>query len=204
VRNPDSVKARLKQIAIAENIPFDYLLTHYFIERMIYRLSVSAYADNFILKGGLLLYTILENDARVTRDVDFLARRLTGVPDALTDVFRAICMIESDDAVRFDPTSVTSERIKEGELLHEAVRQTLKRRGTPLSDMPAVFSDEFSRLKDKQIQWQAFQKRIRVAEGMAFADVISRITVFLRPIYLAVLSESMWTQHWNSKTSRWE
>ena len=71
--NPDSVKARLKQIAIAENKPFDYFLTHYFTERTIYRLSLSPYADNFILKGGMLLYAILGNDARATRDIDFLA-----------------------------------------------------------------------------------------------------------------------------------
>jgi len=41
-----------------------------------YRLSLSSYADNFILKGGMLLYTILGNDARATQDIDFLARRL--------------------------------------------------------------------------------------------------------------------------------
>jgi predicted nucleotidyltransferase component of viral defense system len=54
--NPGSVKARLKQLAVAENKPFDYLMTYYFAERLLYRLSVSEYADNFILKGGLLLY----------------------------------------------------------------------------------------------------------------------------------------------------
>jgi hypothetical protein len=59
MRNPDSIKARLKQLAASGNKPYDYLLAHYFTERMIYRLSLSSYADNFILKGGLLLYTIL-------------------------------------------------------------------------------------------------------------------------------------------------
>ena len=111
---PDSVKARLKQLAVIGNKPFDYLLTYYFIERIIYRISVSAYADNFILKGGLLLYTILENDARATRDIDFLARRLNNTLENLTNVFASICSIELDDAVRFDLNTITAERIKEG------------------------------------------------------------------------------------------
>jgi predicted nucleotidyltransferase component of viral defense system len=298
MRNPDSIKARLRQLAVAENRPFDYLLTHYFIERMIYRLSVSAYAGNFILKGGLLLYTILENDARATRDIDFLARRLNNVPEELTEVFRALCEIESDDAVRFDPATVTSERIKEGAdyegvrvkvtgfldktrcvlqfdvgfgdvvvpkpvtmeypslldmerpriqayspesviaekfeamlalseansrmkdfydvftlsrlfafegaVLYEAVRQTLERRGTPLSATPAVFSDEFSRLNDKQLQWQAFQRRIRVAEGITYTDAISRITAFMQPVYLAILSEKEWLAQWDNSTGQWK
>jgi predicted nucleotidyltransferase component of viral defense system len=69
----ESVKARLKNIAVAEKKPFNYILMHYFIERLLYRLSISAYAGNFILKGGLLLYTVLGNKARTTRDIDLLA-----------------------------------------------------------------------------------------------------------------------------------
>ena len=112
--NADSVKARLKKIAIAENKPFNYFLVRYFTERAVYRLSRSPYADHFILKGGLLLYTILGNDARATRDIDFLAHRLKNDTEELTGIFRAICSIEADDAVRFDLDSITSERIKEG------------------------------------------------------------------------------------------
>ncbi|MDR1509476.1 MAG: hypothetical protein LBS53_07535 [Synergistaceae bacterium] len=46
--NSASVKDRLKNLAVKLNRPFDYLLMHYFIERLLYRLSTSPYVDNFI------------------------------------------------------------------------------------------------------------------------------------------------------------
>jgi hypothetical protein len=52
----ESVKAKLKKAADSESKDFDYVLMHYFIERLLYRLSVSPYVGNFTLKGGLLLY----------------------------------------------------------------------------------------------------------------------------------------------------
>lgn len=113
MKSPDSIKARLRNLAEKENRPFDYLLMHYFIERLLYRLSISDYADNFILKGGLLLYAMLDNDARATRDIDFLARRIENVPEELIRIFTDICSIDADDAVRFDASTITAQRIKE-------------------------------------------------------------------------------------------
>jgi hypothetical protein len=53
----ESIKAWLKNIAVAEGKPFNYILMHYFVERLLYRLSVSAYADNFILiRGAFVVY----------------------------------------------------------------------------------------------------------------------------------------------------
>ena len=295
--SPDSVKARLKQLAVIENKPFDYLLTYYFIERIICRISVSAYTYNFILKGGLLLYTILENDARATRDIDFLARRINNTLENLTNVFAAVCSIELDDAVRFDLNTITAERIKEGAdyegvrvkvtgyldktrhvqqfdigfgdvvvprpvtmeyptildmeppliyaysresviaekfeamlmlseansrmkdfydvcmlsrrfdfegpVLYEAVRQTLEHRSTPLSKEPTVFSVGFLTLNEKQIQWQAFQKRIRVAADISFTEAVKQINEFLYPVYQSILSENEWMKHWDCRDGQW-
>jgi predicted nucleotidyltransferase component of viral defense system len=109
----DSIKARLKTIADMEDKDFNYILIHYFIERLLYRLSVSPYAGNFILKGGLLLYTVLEQRARATRDIDLLAYHIQNLPDEMVRIFREIAMIPSDDAVSFDTETITVERIKE-------------------------------------------------------------------------------------------
>jgi len=57
--NPESIKARLKKEADSNKKDFNFLLLHYFIERLLYRLSISSYATNFILKGGLLESTVL-------------------------------------------------------------------------------------------------------------------------------------------------
>lgn len=54
IRNMDaSVKARLKNIAKEYKKTFNLILQLYMQERLLYRLSVSEYKDNFILKGGL-------------------------------------------------------------------------------------------------------------------------------------------------------
>ena len=113
MNNADSIKARLKAIAVTEGKPFDYLLMHYFIERLLYRLSVSDYADSFVLKGGLLLYILLDNNARATKDIDFLARHVGNAPEELAEIFEKIARIPADDAVHFDTGSITATRIKE-------------------------------------------------------------------------------------------
>jgi predicted nucleotidyltransferase component of viral defense system len=109
----DSIKSRLKNLAITEKKQFDYLLMLYFIERILYRISVSKYRDVFVLKGGLLLYTILDDKARVTKDIDLLARELASTLDGLQEIFKEVCSIEADDAVRFDIKTIRAERIKE-------------------------------------------------------------------------------------------
>lgn len=109
----DSIKAKLKKIAVSEGKQFDYLLTLYVIERMIYRISISKYSDKFILKGGLLMYTILDEKARVTKAVDLLAKEFDNSIENISRVFHEIIGIEADDAIKFDIDSLTAEKIKE-------------------------------------------------------------------------------------------
>lgn len=113
MRTPESIKAKLKNCAVRTGKPFDYMLTHYFIERMLYRLSISPYGERFILKGGVFLYSLFENDARTTRDIDFLAQSMSNVPEKMADVFREVCSLESDDAIRFDLDSLVTDHIAE-------------------------------------------------------------------------------------------
>lgn len=110
---PISIKAKLKNLAIKEGKQFDYLLNLYIIERLLFRLSKSDYADKFILKGGLLLYTILEDKARVTKDIDMLAKQLNSSLENLETIFRNICSINVEDAIDFDLSTLKIERIKE-------------------------------------------------------------------------------------------
>ncbi len=117
----ESIKTRLKNLAVEEKKQFDYLLMLYFIERILYRISVSKYRDVLVLKGGLLLYTILDDKARATKDIDLLAKELVSTLDGLQDIFKEVCSIEDDDAVRFDTETIRAERIKE-DAEYEGVR----------------------------------------------------------------------------------
>ena len=114
----DSIKALLRNLAIRNGKPFEYVLTHYFIERVLYRLSVSPYAAHFVLKSGLLLQAVLEQQARATRDIDLLAEQLSNQTDDLRRIFKEICSIEADDGISFDIDSIQAEPITQNADYH--------------------------------------------------------------------------------------
>ena len=88
------------------------LLARYFNERLLYRVSVSQYKDNFLLKGGSLLYAINGLETRPTIDVDFMAHHISRNREHLETVFREILAIEcKEDGVTFDLESLRSKPI---------------------------------------------------------------------------------------------
>lgn len=107
-----SVKTRLLNLMNETGYKYMYLLARYFNERLLYRVSVSQYKDNFLLKGGSLLYAMNGLEARPTVDVDFLADRISRDRDFLAHVFQEILDIVCDeDGVSFDVDSIRLEHI---------------------------------------------------------------------------------------------
>ncbi len=72
-----SVKARLLNLMNSSGYRYMYLLGRYFNERLLYRVSVSDYCKNFLLKGGSLLYAINGLETRPTIDIDFMAQNIS-------------------------------------------------------------------------------------------------------------------------------
>lgn len=107
-----SVKTRLLNLMNETGYKYMYLLARYFNERLLYRVSVSQYKDNFLLKGGSLLYAMDGLNARPTIDVDFMAERISRDRELLTKVFQEILGIVCDeDGVTFDTENITMEPI---------------------------------------------------------------------------------------------
>lgn len=67
-----SVRARLLNKARATKQDFNLVLTRYAIERLLYRISISTYAEQFLLKGALQFDLWFDIPRRPTRDADFL------------------------------------------------------------------------------------------------------------------------------------
>lgn len=67
-----SIRARLKNIADARGQDYNLVLTHYGLERLLYRLSISEHAERFLLKGALLFSLWYDIPHRPTRDADLL------------------------------------------------------------------------------------------------------------------------------------
>ncbi|MGB5281020.1 MAG: nucleotidyl transferase AbiEii/AbiGii toxin family protein, partial [Arenicellales bacterium] len=67
-----SVRQRLLNLARSDKRPFNELLQYYAMERFLYRLSLSAHAERFILKGALMLRAWKSPEIRPTMDIDML------------------------------------------------------------------------------------------------------------------------------------
>ena len=72
-----SILAKLKNKSKETGAPYQQCLQLFFQEEFLRRLSKSKYTDNFILKGGLFIYTLTNFESRATVDVDFLMRRMS-------------------------------------------------------------------------------------------------------------------------------
>jgi hypothetical protein len=106
-----SVRARLKRRADATRQDFNLTLTRYGLERLLYRLSVSPHAANYLLKGALLFTLWYDQPHRPTRDADLLGFGPDDV-DTAVSAFREICQIEVDDGIAFDAASVKGSVIR--------------------------------------------------------------------------------------------
>ena len=110
-----SVHTRLVRYSKVTGLDSTLDLTRYGIERFLFRISASPYADRFVLKGALLLLAWLGDTVRPTRDADLL-----GYGDLsrtnLELIFREVCRQPVEpDGMEFDATSVEVAEIREGD-----------------------------------------------------------------------------------------
>lgn len=109
-----SVKARLVNRAHADGVEPNQLLSRFALERFLYRLSQSPYADRFVLKGAMLLLVWLGDSIRPTRDADLLGFGSLTV-ETLAEVFREVCIQKVEpDGMSFERSSVQVSQIREG------------------------------------------------------------------------------------------
>lgn len=111
---PASVMGRLKNIARELNIAYNLVLQLYVQERLLYRISQSSYKNNFILKGGLLLYSMDEFKGRPTKDIDFLLKDQSNDSQNIEQLIKEIIEIEAEDGVLFKTDQIKSNSIIEG------------------------------------------------------------------------------------------
>ena len=81
-----SVLTKLKNKAKESGRSYQLCLQLFCQEEFLRRLENSRYANNFVLKGGLFIYTLTEFESRVTMDIDFLLQRLPNTPQQLKTV----------------------------------------------------------------------------------------------------------------------
>ena len=107
-----SVRARLLRISKERGQNFELVLTHYAIERLLYRLAQSRHAEGFVLKGAMLLMTWFDEPFRGTRDLDLLGYG-DPAPDTVLDIFREVLGQEQPDGVVFEADTARVSRIRD-------------------------------------------------------------------------------------------
>lgn len=109
-----SIRARLLNVAKQEEVFYQTILTRYFQERMLYRLSQTHYRENFYLKGGALMYAYERFAARPTLDIDFLGTHISNDGERIAEAFREICAVGcKEDGVLFAGDKIVSQNITE-------------------------------------------------------------------------------------------
>lgn len=274
-----SVKTRLLNLAKQENIRYQQLVTRYFQERLLFRLSLSRYRSHFVLKGGALLYAYDRFAARPTLDIDFMGDRIDNDQENIKAAFSSICDIPYEtDGVCFHADTLTADAITvvkeypgirvsliatldsirqsismdigfgdivipkpveldypvlltdfpsaniiaysletvvaekfqtmierttfnsrmkdffdlyricvtqslDNVLLQEAIQATFENRSTHYSYNHILFSDDFPQDTELNQRWNAFLKKLKYEPMMSFAEVMSRITQWLKPYW---------------------
>jgi predicted nucleotidyltransferase component of viral defense system len=108
-----SVRQRLLNIIHESGDDANLVWTRYATERLLYRLSVSEDARDFILKGAMLFMAWTGQSHRPTVDMDFLGRGENS-SERLAEVFRNVCAFEvKTDGLEFDVNSVKAAPIRE-------------------------------------------------------------------------------------------
>ena len=98
-----SVLARLKNKGKQSGRSYQLCLQLFCQEEFLRRLEKSKYAENFVLKGGLFIYSVTDFDSRVTMDVDFLLRRMPNTPEQMKKVLEEIIATSTgNDFVTFE------------------------------------------------------------------------------------------------------
>ena len=134
IKSRMQLNALIRNKAAGDGDKAQILLRIYMMERLLERISVSSYRDNFILKGGMLVSSLVGVDMRTTMDIDTTVRALTLTPEKAKAFLEEIMAIDLEDNVSFKITKV--EDIMEGHEYEgirfhiegslEKLRQTIK------------------------------------------------------------------------------
>ena len=109
--NSEKLKNKIKKRAKEIGAQPQELMQMYFFERLLYRISISRYKFNFILKGGLLLSAIIGDERRTTSDMDTMIKGIDIESDELLKIIQEIINIETDDNISFEVEKTKDIRV---------------------------------------------------------------------------------------------
>lgn len=110
IKNAMSLKAKINNIAKKEKVLPQAIMQTYMLERLLERISISEYKDNFILKGGMLISSIIGIDNRSTMDMDTTIKGFKLDKENLKNILQEIIKIDIGDNIKFKIISIENIR----------------------------------------------------------------------------------------------
>ena len=129
-KNPMQLKAFIKNKAAEKHISAQLVMQNYMLERLLERISLSPYKNNFILKGGFLISAIVGLDTRATMDLDTTIKGFTLTYEAIRKIFTEICAVQIADDVQFEVVGISDIRETDD---YPGIRVALKANYPPIS-----------------------------------------------------------------------
>lgn len=111
--NSDKLNNIIKKKSNGNNNLAHHLHQMFFFEHVLMRLEKSKYRDNIILKGGVLLSSIIGEDLRTTKDIDATLKSLPLNIDSIRNIFEEILSIDIDDNVNFEIVNIKDIRLED-------------------------------------------------------------------------------------------
>lgn len=205
-----SVRARLLNRAREAKQDFNLVLTRYAIERLLYRISISHHADQFLLKGALLFDVWFDIPHRRPEDVEypailpeFDAPKLRAYPryTVVAEKFEALSSLgiaNSRMKDYFDLWILARHSDFDGDTLRQAILATFNRRKTALNgQVPFGLTDGFAQDSQKQIQWLAFLGKNQL-EAVTLNEVIATLATFMLPVIKAAGCNAGFSARWQA------
>ncbi len=102
MKTPEQLKGAIRSMAAKKNLRAQEVLQMFLFERVLERLAMSPYRNNFILKGGLLISSMIGISERTTMDMDTTVRGIQMEKDEIVATIKAILAIDVGDGICFD------------------------------------------------------------------------------------------------------
>lgn len=106
----ESLKGRVRNIANSKNLRPQEILQMFFFERFLDRLSKSKYKFNFVIKGGLLISSMIGIDNRTTMDMDTTIKGVPLQEEVIRNIVSEIINVKVDDGIEFEITDISHIR----------------------------------------------------------------------------------------------
>lgn len=105
--NIESIKGKIRSLAEKKNLKSQEVLQIYFFERFLERLSKSQYKNNFVIKGGFLISSLIGIENRTTMDMDTTIKGIALKEEKIKDIVEEIINIDIDDGIKFEMKDIS-------------------------------------------------------------------------------------------------